>query len=119
MRDALTLLQAGLGLQARHSGDIGPCVGGAMPTRPRPLARDHAHSHVATPTSPRRAGHAGSCSAGGAGAAAAMCRSAAVLSLSLALLSAAAAAWDLWALRALRCSFTEDCECGFEPDLRG
>lgn len=48
-----------------------------------------------------------------------MCRSAAVLALSLALLSAAAAAWDLWALRALRCSFTEDCECGFEPDLRG
>uniref|UniRef100_A0A8C9L158 Torsin n=1 Tax=Pavo cristatus TaxID=9049 RepID=A0A8C9L158_PAVCR len=65
---------------------------------------------------PRRAGHAGSCSAGGAGAAAAMGRSTAVLALKLALLSAAAAAWDLWALR---CSFTADCECGFEPDLRG
>ncbi|XP_015135200.2 prosalusin isoform X2 [Gallus gallus] len=45
-----------------------------------------------------------------------MGRSAAVLPLTLALLSAAAAAWDL---RALRCSFTADCECGFGPDLRG
>lgn len=71
---------------------------------------------MTTPTPQGRAEHAGSCSAGGAGAAAAMCRSAAVLPLSLALLSAAAAAWDLWALR---CSFTEDCECGFGPDLRG
>uniref|UniRef100_A0A672UX54 Torsin n=2 Tax=Strigops habroptila TaxID=2489341 RepID=A0A672UX54_STRHB len=28
----------------------------------------------------------------------------------------AAAAWDL---RALRCGFSDDCECGFGPDLRG
>lgn len=47
-----------------------------------------------------------------------MGRSAAVLPLTLALLSAAAAA-AAWDLRALRCSFTADCECGFGPDLRG
>ncbi|XP_071622254.1 prosalusin isoform X1 [Heliangelus exortis] len=41
-----------------------------------------------------------------------------VLALTL-LMAAAARPAATWDLRALRCSFSGDCECGFGPDLRG